>query len=175
MCVCMGCARAQRDRWDINLRSLTLDATAGHRSMWRKKHPPLTVFMDKRGPELDIPPDVIAVWKYCPFRSGVFGVVLFDPPFIVRVGGPDKRRMLHNRFGAWFSKCRAVASIAAAAKEFQRLAPRLCFKWGDTRDGPTLWGLLPLFRGWIEIHRREWTIPNRIRGQVYWVTFIKEG
>lgn len=154
--------------------SLILDATAGNRMMWPNKNPPNTVFMDKRGPELNIPPDVIAVWKYTPFRDGVFSVILFDPPFIVRIGGPDSKMRLHQHFGAWGSKHQAVISIAAAVKEFLRLAPRLCFKWGNTRDGPTLWGLLPLFSEWKEIHRRQWTIPNRIRGQVYWVTFTRK-
>ena len=142
--------------------------------MWRNKHPPLTVFMDKRT-DLKYPPDVVGVWERCPFRD-VFGAVIFDPPHVVRSGGYDSRFGLHRKYGAWGSKLEAIVAIAKAQKEFARIARRLCFKWCETRDGPTLWSLLPLFDKWREIYRREQATRGHgtIRGRTFWVTFIAE-
>ena len=151
---------------------LTLDATAGHRMMWRNKHPPLTVFMDKRT-DLAIPPDVVGVWEACPFRDEVFGLVIFDPPHIVRVGGYDPRFGLHRKYGAWGSKMEVVIAIHKAQGEFARLATRLCFKWCETRDAPTLWNLMPLFDRWRKVFERKEKTRGRgnIRGTTHWVTF----
>ncbi len=153
---------------------LTLDSTAGYRMMWKGKHPPLTVFMDKRI-DLIPPPDVVGVWEACPFRDDVFGCVIFDPPHIVRSGGADPRFSLHQSYGAWGSKKEVIIAIIKAQEEFARLAPRLCFKWCETRDGPTLWNLLPLFSEWRGIYEKENDTRGRgnIRGTTYWVTFIR--
>ena len=143
--------------------------------MWRNKRPPLTVFMDKKI-DLDPPPDVVGVWEACPFRDDVFGRVIFDPPHIVRSGGYDPRFGLHRKYGAWGSQLEAIIAIIKAQGEFARLATRLCFKWCETRDGPTLWNLLPLFSEWRKIYERENETRGQgnIRGKTYWVTFVKE-
>ena len=140
---------------------------------WKHKYPPLTVFMDKRSRDLVIPPDVIGAWEACPFREGVFNTVLFDPPHNVRSGGYDPRFAMHRKYGTWASKTEAVIAIAKAQEEFASLAPRLCFKWCNTRDGPTLWVLLPLFEFWKEIYRRMEKTKGQgnVRGRTFWVTF----
>ena len=152
---------------------LTLDATAGNRMMWKNKHPPNTVFMDKRG-DLNPPPDIVAVWENCPFRKMIFGRVIFDPPHIVRSGGYDPRFGLHRKYGAWGSKRALIISIIKAQREFARLAIRLCFKWCESRDAPTLWQLLPLFSRWTKIYEKKVKTKGQgnIRGDVFWVTFI---
>ncbi len=143
--------------------------------MWKNKRPPLTVFMDKKT-DLNPPPDVISVWKACPFRDDVFGRVIFDPPHIVRSGGYDSRFGLHRKYGAWGSKREAIIAIIKAQGEFARLATRLCFKWCETRDGPTLWNLMPLFREGRKIYEKENETRGQgnIRGKMYWVTFTKD-
>ncbi|GAH58480.1 unnamed protein product, partial [marine sediment metagenome] len=61
---------------------LILDATAGNRMIWKNKHPPNIVFMDKRV-DFNLLPDVNAVWEHSPFRDDVFDCVIFDPPHLV--------------------------------------------------------------------------------------------
>jgi hypothetical protein len=152
---------------------MMLDATAGYRYLWKNKAPPRTVFLDKR-PE--VKPDVVGVWKYLPFREDVCNCVLFDPPHIVRSGGYDPRYTLHIKYGAWGSKREAVVAIYQAQKAFTRVAPRLCFKWCNTREGPTLWGLLPLFQGfWEKVAEkvRKTGGQGTARGQTFWITFVR--
>jgi len=160
------------DKQKSKILSLTLDATAGNRMMWKNKYPPMTIFMDKKL-DLSIPPDIVGVWEACPFRNSVFGRVIFDPPHIVRSGGYDPRFGLHRKYGAWESKREAIISIYKAQIEFARLAFRLCFKWCETRDGPTLWGLMPLFDKWKKVFERERKTLGygKIRGSTYWITF----
>ena len=151
---------------------MILDVTAGFRTMWRCKNPPLTVFMDKRA---ECKPDVIGVWEHLPFRP-VFETILFDPSHIVRSGGYDERVRLHRTYGAWGSKREVLIAFHRALKEFARVANRLCFKWCETRDGPTLDQLLPLFRDWRIIHERQWRTKGSgtVKGNAYWVTFSKK-
>lgn len=154
---------------------IVLDATAGNRMMWMNKNPPLTVFMDKKA-DLNIPPDVIGVWENCPFRDSVFGCAILDPPHIIRVGGYYSRFRFHSVYGVWGSKREAIIAIHKAQKELARVAHRLCFKWCETRDGPTLWGLLPLFKNlWKEVHctKRKTKGQGKTRGEVYWITFVR--
>ena len=153
---------------------VVLDATAGNRMMWKNKNPPLTVFMDKKT-DLRVRPDVIGVWGHAPFRDDVFDCILFDPPHIVRTKGADPRFTMHVNYGSWKSKTEAIIGINKAQKEFLRLTKRLCFKWCNTRDGPTLWTLLPFFKEWKETHRKEWNTKGSgtIRGTSFWVTFVR--
>lgn len=128
--------------------------------------------MDKR-PEVN--PDIVAVWAYPPFRDDIFNCILFDPPHIVRSGGYDVRFFLHRKYGAWGSKLEAIIAIHQAQKAFLRISKRLCFKWCETRDGPTLWGLLPLFREWRKVAEKinDTKGQGNVRGQTYWVTFVR--
>lgn len=167
---------------------MILDATAGNRNMWKNKNPTNTVFMDKEF-GLGIPPDVLADFRYCPFRTGVFNCVIFDPPHYVTppiwhrnpkgyelgLGRQDEKGF---RRGPWWgefkSKTDMFISIHKAQKEFQRLTNRLCLKWHEGTF--TLWKILPLFKDWMEIQRIEHQSPHKKgnkTNRTYWITFIR--
>jgi len=58
---------------------MILDATAGNRTMWKKKDSDNIVYIDQ-GTRLQVPPDVICDHTKAPFRDGVFDTIFFDPP-----------------------------------------------------------------------------------------------
>lgn len=161
---------------ELTTEDLVLDATAGNRMMWRDKEVENVVFLDKKI-DLNIPPDIIGVWAYLPFRDHIFKSIVFDPPHIVRTKGADPRFTLHVNYGSWKNKNEAIREINKAIREFSRLAKKLYFKWCNTRDGPTLWGLLPLFKPyWIEVNRTKWKTRGQgnIRGETYWIFFVSQ-
>jgi len=158
---------------------MMLDATAGNRAMWNNKNPPNVVFIDKRLEDLMFSPHIQAVWKNLPFRSDVFDCVIFDPPhFIYKTHWKRSkdRQTYINYYGCWKNKREIIPTIFKALKEFHRVSKRLCFKWCDTRDGSTLYKLLPLFKGyWKEINRQNIPIKGRFGKRAsYWVTFIRD-
>ncbi len=148
-----------------------LDATAGYRMMWPNKHPPNTVFMDKK---FDVRTDIVGVWEFLPFRDDVFNCVIFDPPHIVRSSGVDSRFTMHKQYGAWRSRVQLIRALVHAQKEFARVTSRLCFKWGETRDSGSLWRLLPLFDRWTQVFRRDWESKGSGKNMTSWVTFTRK-
>lgn len=139
--------------------------------MWSNKTPPLTVFMDKET-KLSIPPDIIADFRYSPFRDNMFECVLFDPPHYINAPPWHRDPTLTYKgsranwgtfYGNFNSKEEMFSSIYEAQKEFQRLSKRLCLKWSEVRV--SLWKILAFFRDWQEIGRIK--INN-----YYWITFI---
>ena len=128
--------------------------------------------MDKRS---EVKPDIVAVWAHPPFRDDIFECVLFDPPHIVRSGGGDPRFKFHRKYGVWGTRLEAIIGINKAQEAFLRITKRLCFKWCETRDGPTLWTLMPFFRGWRKIAEKVNRTKGQgnVRGLTYWITFIR--
>jgi len=147
--------------------------------MWSNKFPPNTVFMDKEI-RLFRSPDIFADFRHCPFRNDIFDCVIFDPPHIIRRGGPipwfsDPSSSLHGKswYGYFDNKIEALTSINKAQKEFSRIGKRLCFKWNESTI--SLWKILPFFKEWHEIYRKEIIkdLNKSSLAKTYWITFIR--
>jgi len=167
---------------------VVLDATAGNRVMWRRKeghprNPPNTIFMDKEF-KLSIPPDIIADFRYCPFRDDVFGCVFFDPPYSWHIqpwhrhpegyilGQGLEGRNRGTYYGTFQSKTDLLVSIYKAQQEFMRVSGRLCFKWNEYSI--SLWNILSLFKDWIIIQTKEYKASKkRSKIKTFWVTFSR--
>ena len=177
-------------RVTTKVRNMMLDATAGHRSMWRNKNPPNTIFIDR---ELALykPPDVFADFRFCPFRDNVFECVIFDPPYYIRNDNNwyfwnpdgkkiDKRTKDHpnptkiTHYGLYRSKKEVLTNLIGGSREFYRISKRLCFQWGEGVF--SLWQVLPLFKPWKMIYKRE-IIKKRAglkrKSSLFWVTFVR--
>lgn len=71
-----------------------LDACCGSRMFWFNRKHPGVVFMDCReledtlcdGRKLVIRPDVVGDFREMPFADGLFRLVVFDPPHLLRAG-----------------------------------------------------------------------------------------
>ena len=156
---------------------MMLDATAGNRIMWNHANndPPNVIFIDKEL-RLAKPPNVFADNRYCPFRDNIFDCVIYDPPHYINAPPwfTDPTISTHkvkNRptfFGSFKSKREMMTSINKAQKEFQRLTSRLCLKWGE--HDLTLWQILPFFRDWKLILKKN---LSKGKGRTWWVTFVK--
>jgi len=158
-----------------------LDATMGNRKMWPNKNPPDVIFMDKEH-DLLYKPHVIADFRYCPFRDGVFECVFFDPPYFARLPPPwfmNKQIWPDNKsfsyYGRFKDKVDMFSSIHKAQEEFKRLTERICFKWMDLHI--SLWKVLPLFRDWKIIqkkkHQTVFDFANKKgKNPTWWVTMI---
>jgi len=169
-----------------------LDVTAGNRAIWQTptKKPPNVVFLDM-DKELSIPPDILGVWEYLPFRDDVFSCIIFDPPHIIGTpppwfndSGMHKTRLekgiksVGMSYKSFKRKNQLISSFHKSQKEFSRVSNRLCFKWNE--NSLTIWKVKPLFKNWIEIYRlhlkprmgrRSWLPHSK---NTYWVTFIRK-
>ncbi len=70
-----------------------LDACCGPRFMWFNKKHPNTIYIDirkeekgfvEKRPNTEIKPDMIADFRYLPFKDKSFKMVVWDPPHIIR-------------------------------------------------------------------------------------------
>lgn len=162
-----------------------LDATAGNRMMWGKNKEQdiqRTIFIDKENGFL-IEPDIIVDNTNLPFRTTFqFISIIFDPPWGINMPPwwlNKKKRQgsggIHY-FGDFKSKIQLLSYIHKAQEEFKRYTNRVCFKWGERNI--SLWSILPFFREWNEIYRREIKTPMNKAGHSknknWWVTFIRE-
>ena len=155
---------------------VVLDATAGNRMMWPNKNPPNIIFMDKEI-DLRIPPDIICVWEYLPFRDEVFFNVIFDPPHM-RLGRTSRYRDPKGvtSHGTWWgfvkNKPDLIRSTMKAQKEFSRVSTRLSFKWNETHY--KLYEILKCFMDWVLVDKREY-VSNKKHGKskTWWLRFIK--
>ena len=156
-----------------------LDATAGNRMMWKHSNykPRNTIFLDKEI-DLRLPPDVIADNRFCPFRDGVFECIIYDPPHYVNApiwfripnSGTGTKHNRETFYGNFESKKEMITSIYNAQNEFQRLTKRLCLKWFERSI--SLWKILPFFRDWSIINKREVNPTHKSRSaKTYWITF----
>ncbi len=148
-----------------------LDATAGNRMIWgENKYNDNTVFMDIET-RLARPPDVFGSSTHCPFREDVFNCVLFDPPWGINMPPWwSKPESLGNNYGNFKTKRALLSYIHKSQKEFARLSPRLCLKWGERNV--SLWKILAFFKSnWKEIFRRE-TGGIKSKTKNYWVTMV---
>ena len=157
-----------------------LDATMGNRLIWNHKNPPNVVFLDKEH-DLTFKPTVIADHRFCPFRDGIFSLVIFDPPYSTNLPPwmlnktPNPSDGSKTFYGVYKSKRDLLSSIHKAQREFQRLNDRLVFKCSEIQL--SLWKILPLFvkDGWMETNRLDYRHHNqRGKNKTWWITFIQK-
>lgn len=71
-----------------------LDACCGSRMFWYDKKNPNVTYMDNRkfddelcdGRKLIVNPDVVADFRYIPFKDNSFHMIVFDPPHLIHAG-----------------------------------------------------------------------------------------
>jgi hypothetical protein len=119
-----------------------LDLSAGWRWIWHDPHHRDTVYLDRRA---EVMPDVVADSRRLPFKEGVFGLVVFDPP--------------HVNFGTSTNMARdyghcTTAEIREIVRDTGMEAHRVCqpnalmaLKWND-HDQPQGTILALLAAGW---------------------------
>jgi hypothetical protein len=176
-----------------------LDATAGNRTLWRKKESPLIFWIDIES-ELDIKPDQVIDCTKTDFPDNYFYAIFFDPPH--GWGGEVgkgiytcrnekeyteyKEKYNLNRWGnkavyygwdKYKTKTSLLGFIYKAQKEFLRiLGPggMLWFKWNESKI--PLYKILPLFKEWVEMLRFHVASPLQRIGtsQTYWIMFMKK-
>lgn len=150
-----------------------LDATCGGRMMWFDKRNPAVLYVDHRrlpqvelcdGRKFEVEPDVIADFRDLPFDDRSFKLVVFDPPYLVKVNDDaymaikferlpdDWETVLHDGF----MECMRVLDNYGT----------LIFKWSEvqvsTRDVIAAIGVQPLF-GHISGRKMN----------THWMTFMK--
>lgn len=84
-----------------------LDPCCGHRSFWFDSACPVAVFGDVRegewelcdGRAFDICPDELIDFTDIPHADGSFGLVVFDPPHLVRAGERSYMAIKYGRLG----------------------------------------------------------------------------
>lgn len=152
---------------------MVLDPCCGHRSFWFDSSCPVAVFGDIRsgtwelcdGRSFDVSPDVRTDFTDLPFADGSFGLVVFDPPHLVKAGETSYMAIKYGKLDVdWpdvirrgFSECFRVLSPGGV----------LVFKWCEyhvaLRDLLALAPYRPLF-------------GNRKPGndKTHWVVFVKD-
>ena len=155
---------------------MILDATAGNRMMWAhtNKKNDYVVFMDNES-NLAIPPDVLAVWQYLPFRDKVFDCVIFDPPHS-RFGKNSIHQDTKGERGRWWGNLskRWQTDFFKAAQEFLRVSYILCFKWNETSH--YIDKILALFKPWkIRYMKKHESPMKRGTSTTWWVAFVGAG
>ena len=143
--------------------------------LWPNKNPPNTIFLDK---EIGLarPPHVFGEWRYLPFKDNSFDCIMFDPPHLIFMGPKSMHRNPQDTRGWWGinwpNRMTLLRTIVGAQREFARVAKRLIFKWGESRDGGKVDKLIPLFSKWQEIYRYTRPSQGRFRNPTHWVTMI---
>lgn len=158
-----------------------LDMTCGARRIWFNKRHPAAIYFDRReahyatsfGKQLserhiDIEPDVIGDYSKLPFDEGVFDLVVFDPPHIVKKS-EGQESWLEKAYSYFTSENEALDSVKAGFDEGMRVlrvGGVLVLKWAEisipTRTIIKKLGIEPLFG-----HR------SGKKAGTHWMTFMK--
>lgn len=150
-----------------------LDPCAGSRMMWFDKEDPRALFGDIRseshvlcdGRVLDINPDMLLDFRDLPFDDGVFRLVVFDPPHLLRVGPAS---WLAKKYGALDRDTWQTDLRAGFSECFRVLKPEgvLIFKWSEVqvplREVLSLTDQVPLFGH-----------ASGKAAKTHWMTFMK--
>lgn len=149
-----------------------LDPAAGSRMFYFDKDDDLVLFGDIRseshvlcdGRALSITPDVVMDFRNLPFETGVFKVVIFDPPHLIRVGA---NAWMGKKYGRLTETWRA--DLTAGFSECFRVLDDygvLIFKWNETQIPVSeVLGLTP----------RKPLIGHKSgkSARTHWITFMK--
>ncbi|OSI24718.1 class I SAM-dependent methyltransferase [Neisseria dumasiana] len=149
-----------------------LDVCCGSRMMYFDKQDDRVLFGDKRqekhilcdGRVLEISPDICMDFRDLPFENEIFGLVVFDPPHLMRAGDKSWLALKYGKLGNdWqedlrrgFSECFRVLRAGGV----------LIFKWNEdqikVKQILALTDEKPLFGHVTKRH-----------GGTHWFTFMK--
>lgn len=149
-----------------------LDACCGSRMFWFNRKHPGVVFMDCReledtlcdGRKLVVRPDVVGDFREMPFADGLFRLVVFDPPHLLRAG---ENSWLAKKYGRLSKESWRDDLRRGFAECFRVLMPHgvLVFKWNERQvkinDVLKLAPVAPLF--------------GQRAGKTHWLVFMKGG
>jgi hypothetical protein len=151
---------------------IILDACCGSRMFWNDKKNPLVLFQDKRQEShtlcdnrtLTIAPDVVADFTNMPYADGVFKLVVFDPPHLVRCG---KNAWIGKKYGIlgkdWKTELKMGFDECMRVLEPHGI---LIFKWNEDQikvsEILAVFGENPLFGH-----------PSGKASKTHWMCFMK--
>jgi len=155
----------------VETQKTILDPCCGSRMFWFDRQNPAVVYGDKRneshilcdGRALEIKPDMYLDFTEMPFDDGIFKLVVFDPPHLVRAG---KKSWLMAKYGKLSGEWREDIR-KGFAECFRVLEPAgiLIFKWNETQikvsEVLALTDRRPLFGH-----------PSGKRSNTHWITFM---
>lgn len=155
-----------------------LDVCCGSRAFWFKKQDRRGVFLDKRNGtsivkdisspgehrEITIRPDIQADFMALPFRSGIFDLVVFDPPHLKDHGNTSWLSMRYGRLeGDWEFE---IQSGFIECFRVLRSAGVLIFKWSEVN--------IPISKVLDLVSERPlFGHRSGKKSKTHWVSFIK--
>lgn len=147
---------------------LILDATCAGRHIWHDKARPDTIYVDRRilppgtipvRPNWEVRPTVCASFTALPFRDGIFDLVVFDPPHIIRrvaSGGYMRTKYGELREADWKE---TLATGFAECWRVLKTPGTLHLKWAEgsasLREVLALFPVTPLFKN---KHDVSWSV-----------------
>ena len=144
---------------------MILDATAGNRVIWKKKHDERIIYLDVEK-KLETKPTIIADNTQTPFKDGIFSTIFYDPPHTYsfnsifysipdaetyRKNHPKDNRKYPSYYGTelYKNKSQLYKQVFLALKEFTRILREdglLWFNWSEL-DIP-LGKIIAVFTDW---------------------------
>jgi hypothetical protein len=110
-----------------------LEPCCGHRRAWNREKPAGTTFGDLL---FEVRPEIVMDFKALPFRDGLFDLVFFDPPHLIR---SEKWNQLSDRymhFGHWERRADWEGALDAVNTEFHRVTRIGAHMFVKIIDGP---------------------------------------
>jgi len=170
---------------------MILDATAGNRTMWKRKQSDNIIYIDIEK-QLEVKPTIYADDRQLPFRNSVFDTIFFDPPHQYGGGSllftspyhTEKFRTISKRkapptyygWDKYKTKAQLLRYLSDSSKEFRRVLKDdglLWMKWSDVSIN--LHTILALLTDWRELMRIEFKGGFRWGGEqkTYWLCLEK--
>ncbi len=171
---------------------MILDATAGNRSMWKKKDSDNIIYLDSQL-RLQVPPTIFANSEITPFKDCTFDTIFYDPPHrwnwegsyysfpnmeeAKKIWGDKKGVITYYGWDVFKTRRELIVHIIKAQKEFHRILTDdgvLWLKWNELEI--KILNVLGLFSQWTELMRLYVSSPLQRKKdvQTYWICLEKK-
>ncbi len=140
-----------------------LDMSAGNRAVWFNKKHPLATYIDIR--ESVAPDFVMDSTDMCRFESGIFDLIVFDPPHVNAGRNSGLSRSYGHHTTDQIRKI--IKGSGKAAHRVSKENALMAFKWG-THD-IKLDKILELMPQWEPLFGHLTRNGPTARSQTYWV------
>lgn len=144
-----------------------LDLSAGKRSIWFNRLHPDTVFVDLR-PEME--PTVVADTNRLPFLSGIFDLIVFDPPHMTHGAGSVMAQYYSSMPAEEIKEL--VRGTSREAYRVSKPESIMAFKWND--HDVRLDHTLVLMEGWEPLFGHDFKRKQGQRSTTTWVLLRKK-